>query len=212
MAAATGGATIETTTEPPATGGVPATSPLPECVICFAPYDRLFKVPKALGCGHCFCLECLARVTAAAGTPPDPPALPCPLCRRPTPLPPRRGPPALPTPPDLLAVLPPGPSGSVRFSRPKGLLYVPPGRLDPPGQVPTVTLSLEVGPPEPPRSRAGPRGCWPLARVAAVTLALLLGGALAFGGVFLIFLKPLACGEGGPVANSTAGQQGWPPC
>uniref|UniRef100_A0A8B9MUX8 RING-type domain-containing protein n=1 Tax=Accipiter nisus TaxID=211598 RepID=A0A8B9MUX8_9AVES len=92
------------------TEGVPSL----DCVICFAPYDRLFKVPKVLGCGHTFCLECLARVTVVA---PAAPTLLCPICRCPTALPRCRGPPALPTRADLLALLPPGPTGSVRFIR-----------------------------------------------------------------------------------------------
>ncbi|XP_042650005.1 RING finger protein 225-like [Tyto alba] len=184
-----------------------------DCVICFAPYDRLFKVPKVLGCGHTFCLECLARVTLVA---PAAPTLLCPLCRRPTPLPPRRGPPALPTPPHLLALLPPGPTASVRFNRPKGLLYVPPPRPKPPAQLPTVTLSLELGRPEPPP--APPNGAWPrlsgrwsLCRAVALAVALTVGGGLAFCGVFLFFLQPGACGEGGLLPNSTWGKQGWPP-
>ncbi|XP_068265444.1 RING finger protein 225 [Nyctibius grandis] len=184
-----------------------------DCVICFAPYDRLFKVPKLLGCGHTFCLECLARVTVAA---PAAPTLLCPVCRRPTPLPRHRGPPALPTHPDLLALLPPGPAASVRFSRPKGLLYVPPGRPKPSDQVPTVTLSLELGRPEPPP--APPNRPWPwtscrwsLYRAVALTVALTVGGGLVLCGVFLFFLQPMACGEGGPVTNSTWGGPGWPP-
>lgn len=205
MAAATAAATTAT-----ATGDTEGASPL-DCVICFAPYDRLFKVPKALGCGHTFCLECLARVTVVT---PAAPNLLCPICRRPTPLPRRRGPPALPTRLDLLALLPPGPTGSVRFSRPKGLLYVPPGHPKPPDQVPTVTLSLELGRPEPPvppnqgRSVSG-RGS--LYRAVALMVALMLGGGLVLCGVFLFFLQPMACGEGGPVTNSTWGEGGWPP-
>ncbi|KAM6188443.1 RING finger protein 225 [Sarcoramphus papa] len=183
-----------------------------DCVICFAPYDRLFKVPKALGCGHTFCLECLARLTVVA---PGAPALLCPICRRPTALPRRRGPPALPTRTDLLALLPPGPAGSVRFSRPKGLLYVPPGHPKPPGQVPTVTLSLELGRPEPPappnRDRPWITARWSLYRAVALMVALMVGGGLVLCGVFLFFLHPVACGEGGPVTNSTWGEPGWPP-
>ncbi|XP_040437239.1 RING finger protein 225-like [Falco naumanni] len=179
-------------------GDTEGVSPL-DCVICFAPYDRLFKVPKVLGCGHTFCLECLARVTVVA---PDAPTLLCPICRRPTALPRRRGPPALPTRADLLALLPPGPAGSVRFSRPKGLLYVPPGHPKPPGQVPTVTLSLELGqpdPPAPPPSRGWPRvsGRWSLYRAVALTVALAVGGGLVLCGVFILFLQPMVCGEGG---------------
>lgn len=196
------------------TEGVP---PL-DCVICFSPYDRLFKVPKILGCGHTFCLECLARVTVVA---PAAPTLLCPVCRRPTPLPRRRGPPALPTRADLLALLPPGPTGSVRFSRPKGLLYVPPehpkssGHPKFPDQVPTVTLSLELGRPEPPvppnRGRSWISGRWSLYRTVALTVALMVGGGLVLCGVFVFFLQPVAWGEGGPVTNSTWGEPSWPP-
>uniref|UniRef100_A0A663FFP0 Ring finger protein 225 n=1 Tax=Aquila chrysaetos chrysaetos TaxID=223781 RepID=A0A663FFP0_AQUCH len=189
-------------------GGVPSL----DCVICFAPYDRLFKVPKVLGCGHTFCLECLARVTVVA---PAAPTLLCPICRRPTALPRCRGPPALPTRADLLALLPPGPTGSVRFSRPKGLLYVPPGHPKPADQVPTVTLSLELGRPEPPAppNRGWPwiSGRWSLYRAVALMVALVVGGGLVLCGVFLFFLQPVACSEGGPVTNSTWGELGWPP-
>lgn len=190
------------------TEGVPSL----DCVICFAPYDRLFKVPKVLGCGHTFCLECLARVTVVA---PAAPTLLCPICRRPTALPRCRGPPALPTRADLLALLPPGPTGSVRFSRPKGLLYVPPGHPKPIDQVPTVTLSLELGRPEPP---APPNRGWPwisgrgsLYRAVALMVALVVGGGLVLCGVFLFFLQPVACSEGGLVTNSTWGELGCPP-
>ena len=178
-----------------------------DCVICFAPYDRLFKLPKILGCGHTFCLECLARVTVAT---PGTPVLLCPVCRRPTALPRRRGPPALPTRSDLLDLLPPGPTGSVRFNRPEGLLYVPPGHPKiPPGQVPTVTLRLELGGPDPPvpQNRPRPSGRWSLHRAVALTVALMVGGGLVFCGVFLFFLQP--GGEMGK--NGTWGESGWPP-
>lgn len=177
-----------------------------DCVICFAPYDRLFKLPKALGCGHVFCLECLARVSVA--TPAAP--LLCPICRRPTALPPRRGPPALPTCSDLLPpALPATPRGFVRFDRPKGLLLYAPQ----PGRLPTVTLSLEVGgsqpPPAPPGGRGG--GRWPFFKAVAVAVALLISGGLVLCGVFIFFLLPAACEGGSPVTNSTWGPPGWPP-
>ncbi|KAF7239320.1 hypothetical protein EYD10_13964 [Varanus komodoensis] len=81
------------------------TSPI-ECSICFNTYDNLFKTPKVLQCQHTFCLECLARLTAAL-----PPAraedqLPCPFCRQLTDIP-LEGPPGLQTSTDLLATLPP---------------------------------------------------------------------------------------------------------
>ncbi|XP_074423940.1 RING finger protein 225 [Larus michahellis] len=188
--------------------------PALDCVICFAPYDRLFKVPKILGCGHTFCLECLAKVTLV--TPAPPRALLCPICRRPTALPRRRGPPALPTPPHILDLLPPGPTASVRFNRPKGLLYVsPPRRPRPRDELPTVTLSLELGPPDPPDPPANPSGLserWSLYRAVALTVVLTVAGVLVFCGVFLFFLQPVACGEGGPVTNSTwGGEPDWPP-
>lgn len=177
-----------------------------DCVICFAPYDRLFKLPKALACGHVFCLECLARVSIAA---PGAPLL-CPVCRRPTAVPPRRGPPALPTCSDLLPPdLPATPGGFVRFDRPKGLLLYAPH----PGRLPTVTLSLEVGgsepPPAPPGGQSGVR--WPLFKAVAVAVALMVAGGLVLCGIFLFFLLPAACEGGSPVTNSTWGQPGWPP-
>uniref|UniRef100_A0A8C0GR06 RING-type domain-containing protein n=1 Tax=Chelonoidis abingdonii TaxID=106734 RepID=A0A8C0GR06_CHEAB len=96
-----------------------------DCVICFSPYDRLFKVPKVLGCGHIFCLECLARINVSSE---QVNAVSCPVCRELTSLPTRKGLPGLPTCLDLLDQLPlapVAPSSSVRFSRRQGLLYVP---------------------------------------------------------------------------------------
>ncbi|XP_062454606.1 RING finger protein 225 [Rhea pennata] len=188
-------------------------SPL-DCIICFTRYDRVFKVPKALACGHTFCLECLARlsVTApAAGT------LLCPVCRRPTALPRRRGLPALPTRSDLLALLPadvPAAPGSVRFSRPKGLLYVRPAPKS--GQVPTVALSLEVGRPQPrnpPRGRSWPwtSDRWPLYKAVALAASLLVVGGLTLCSVFLFFLLPVSCKAGVPASNSSCDAQTWGP-
>ncbi|XP_068780078.1 RING finger protein 225 [Struthio camelus] len=185
-----------------------------DCIICFTCYDRTFKVPKALACGHTFCLECLARLSVAA---PTAATLVCPVCRRPTALPRRRGLPGLPTRSDLLALLPadvPAAPGSVRFSRPKGLLYVPP--LPKSGHVPTVALSLEVGRPQPP---APPRGHrwpwvsdrWPLYKAVALALSLVVVGGLTLCGVFLFFLLPVACGAGMSATNSTCGRQAWGP-
>ncbi|XP_025923978.1 RING finger protein 225-like [Apteryx rowi] len=186
-----------------------------DCIICFTRYDRVFKVPKALACGHTFCLECLARLSVAATAATT---LLCPVCRRPTALPRRRGLPALPTRSDLLALLPadvPAAPGSVRFSRPRGLLYVAAPSLKP-DQVPTVTLSLEVGqpqPPSPPRRRGWP---WPsrrrpLCKAAALACSLVVVGGLALCSVFLFFLLPAACGAGVPAANSTCQGQPWGP-
>uniref|UniRef100_A0ACB8EGF7 Uncharacterized protein n=2 Tax=Sphaerodactylus townsendi TaxID=933632 RepID=A0ACB8EGF7_9SAUR len=70
-----------------------------DCVICFTRYDRIFKVPKELSCGHIFCLECLARINVSSE---DVNAISCPVCRAPTSLRTRKGLPGLPTRRDLL--------------------------------------------------------------------------------------------------------------
>ncbi|XP_066064590.1 RING finger protein 223 [Chamaea fasciata] len=86
------------------------TSPKPaspvECSICFNTYDNTFKTPKVLQCSHVFCLECVARLSAAL--PPSQPEelLPCPFCRQLTNLP-EQGAPGLRTSKELLATLPP---------------------------------------------------------------------------------------------------------
>uniref|UniRef100_A0A803TDQ6 RING-type domain-containing protein n=1 Tax=Anolis carolinensis TaxID=28377 RepID=A0A803TDQ6_ANOCA len=142
-------------------------SPL-DCVICFTPYDRLFKLPKELSCGHIFCLECLARINVSSE---DVNSISCPICRAPTTLPSRKGLPGLPTRPELLEQLPssPAPPGSVRFDRRKGLLYLPGGnrgRLQavpkPGAAINTVSLSVDVGRPAPQgRSRVLGLSGWP---------------------------------------------------
>ncbi|NWT63176.1 RN223 protein, partial [Erythrocercus mccallii] len=78
-----------------------------ECSICFNAYDNSFKTPKVLQCSHVFCLECVARLSAAL--PPHEARerlLPCPFCRRLTDIP-SQGAPALRTSRELLATLPP---------------------------------------------------------------------------------------------------------
>ncbi|XP_072773353.1 RING finger protein 223 isoform X1 [Taeniopygia guttata] len=88
--------------------GSPLGSPKPaspvECSICFTSYDNSFKTPKLLQCSHVFCLECVARLSAALAAGQE--ALPCPFCRQPTCLP-RQGAPGLATSRELLATLPP---------------------------------------------------------------------------------------------------------
>ncbi|TFJ97179.1 matrix-remodeling-associated protein 7 [Platysternon megacephalum] len=195
-----------------------------DCVICFSLYDRLFKVPKVLGCGHTFCLECLARINVSSE---QINAVSCPVCRELTCLPPRKGLPGLPTCLDLLDQLPlapAAPSSSVRFSRRRGLLYVPgwgtrKGRglaLPKPGPaLSTVSLSVDVGRPAPRGVGGGLRGLgcssWPFAVAVAVAVTVTVG--LVISGVYIFFMLPTTYGPGpGPgvgLGNATW-QVPWP--
>ncbi|XP_077180910.1 RING finger protein 225 [Paroedura picta] len=165
-----------------------------DCVICFTRYDRLFKVPKKLSCSHIFCLECLARINVSSE---DVNAITCPVCRALTSLPSRKGLPGLPTHTDLLGQLSatPTPSGSVRFDRRRGLLYLAGGRkgatkirAKPGASLNTVSLSIDVG-------RPAPRGPgrmitlsgWPF--YVALAIALLVTIGLIICGIY-IFLLP----------------------
>ncbi|XP_027714970.1 RING finger protein 225 [Vombatus ursinus] len=170
---------------------LPPPSPM-DCLICVSPFDGVFKLPKRLACGHVFCLECLARLSLATVGSGE--AVACPMCRAPTRLPPRRGPPALPTEPRLLPREAQGPSlcqDSVRFDRRRGLLY-----LRPPSSSSGLSKARE-GPPLPPPLRLGrpqtrtlgwDRSTW--AFHAAVTLAVLVTAGLIVSGVYIFFLIP----------------------
>ncbi|CAN8198746.1 unnamed protein product [Coccothraustes coccothraustes] len=87
-----------------ASPGSPKPASPVECSICFNAYDNTFKTPKLLQCSHVFCLECVARLSAALGAGQE--LLPCPFCRQPTDLP-SQGAPGLRTSRELLATLPP---------------------------------------------------------------------------------------------------------
>ncbi|CAM4557282.1 RING finger protein 225-like [Lepidochelys kempii] len=195
-----------------------------DCVICFSPYDRLFKVPKVLGCGHTFCLECLARINVSSE---QVNAISCPVCRELTCLPTRKGLPGLPTCRDLLDRLPLAPAApcsSVRFSRRRGLLYVPgwgnrKGRglaLPKPGPaLSTVSLSVDVGRPAPRGVGVGlglrGMGCssWPFAVAVAVAVTVTVG--LVISAVYIFFLLPTTHGLGPGVGlGNTTWQVPWP--
>uniref|UniRef100_A0A8D2LK95 RING-type domain-containing protein n=1 Tax=Varanus komodoensis TaxID=61221 RepID=A0A8D2LK95_VARKO len=164
-----------------------------DCVICFTSFDRIFRVPKELSCGHIFCLECLARISVSSE---DVNTLTCPVCRAPTAVPSRKGLPGLPTHRDLLEQLSslPAPPGSVRFDRRRGLLYLPGGNRrgatrighKPGAPLNTISLSVDVGRPAPQgagRMLAG----WPFYVALAVALLVTIG--LIICGIF-IFLMP----------------------
>lgn len=78
--------------------------PLPECPVCYLPYDTVFHSPRLLPCAHTFCLECLARLCAflKAGQ-----SFRCPLCRGAVPVP-RGGVPKLPPSQAVVQLFPPG--------------------------------------------------------------------------------------------------------
>ncbi|XP_023658390.1 E3 ubiquitin-protein ligase RNF183 [Paramormyrops kingsleyae] len=94
-----------------------------ECIVCFCPYDNVFKAPKILACGHTFCLECLARINVSSV---ELKSLACPICRGLTELPHGRDLPQLDNNKDIFSRLPPEMQRalSVRFQRSKGKLVL----------------------------------------------------------------------------------------
>lgn len=182
-----------------------------DCVICFTPFDRLFKLPKELNCGHIFCLECLARISVSSE---DVNALTCPICRAPTSLPSGKGLPGLPTRGDLLEQLSsmPAPPGSVRFDRRRGLLYMPGGsrcgaQLGPKlgASLNTISLSVDVGRPAPRGpSRMLSLSGWPFYVALAVALLVTIG--LIICGVYIFLLPSMyVIPVPGPPANHSYG-------
>ncbi|XP_048472903.1 RING finger protein 225-like [Rhincodon typus] len=176
-----------------------------ECDICFSGFDNVFKLPKLLGCGHTFCLECLARINISSETVS---AVSCPVCRRLTPLPPGKGLPALDNNREVLRRLPSGMRSvpSIRFSRDKGRLYTTgtePGSFLKPMQLSSVSLSLDVGQPARRSSDSRPRhlawlpirssGCY----YVAVGFVLIFTAALVLSGIFLFVVMPTRAAAGG---------------
>ncbi|XP_053329028.1 RING finger protein 225 [Spea bombifrons] len=183
---------------------------LSECIICFTPYDTVFHLPKVLSCSHVFCLECLSRITVGS-TQPD--VLSCPICRLPTSVPPKKGPPGLSTNEELLGkVSKPSscPVPSLRFSRKRGLLYVHKNNSL---HLSTVSLSVDLGrPPPDPRS---PRNLCSLLRTGgcifygSIAMAILLTIALVLAGVYIFYLVPwnISSNAGG-VPSGNGGNNG----
>ncbi|XP_053577842.1 RING finger protein 225-like [Bombina bombina] len=178
-----------------------------ECIVCFTPYDALFHLPKILTCGHVFCLECLSRITVGST---EPESIPCPICRKPTPLPPKKGPPALSTDQDLLKSLnktPSCPIPSLRFSRQRGLLYIEKKNSL---NVSTVSLSVDLGRPPPPAR--SPRNLRSLFRnggclfYGSIGAAVFLTIALVLAGVYIFYLVPFSMIGGG--GNNPPGPNG----
>ncbi|KPP73879.1 RING finger protein 225-like [Scleropages formosus] len=94
-----------------------------ECMVCFCPYDNVFKAPKVLACGHTFCLECLARINVSS---PELKFVSCPVCRGLTNLPHGRDLPHLENNKDVFKKMPPEMQRplSVRFKRSEGKLVL----------------------------------------------------------------------------------------
>lgn len=183
-----------------------------DCDICFTPFDRLFKQPKKLSCGHIFCLECLAHINVSSE---DVNAITCPVCRALTSLPARKGLPGLPTPTDLLEQVSPVPipPGSVRFDRRRGLLYLPGGgkggvQIGPKPGANAAGLSVDVG-------RPAPRGPGQMLRFSgwpfyvALAVALLVTIALIICGIYIFLMPTMYVSFGGhPHANYSTGSLG----
>ncbi|MEE6511346.1 hypothetical protein FKM82_017813 [Ascaphus truei] len=161
---------------------------LSECIVCFTSYDALFHLPKLLSCGHVFCLECLSRISVGS---PHPDSLPCPICRLPTALLPRRGPLGLSTDQDLLKQMNKSPP-SMRFSRHRGLLYVQKKTSLP---LSSISLSVDLGRPPPPPAPATRDIRYLFRRggcifYGSLGLAVLLTIALILAGVYIFYLVP----------------------
>uniref|UniRef100_UPI00398EC59E RING finger protein 225-like n=1 Tax=Pristiophorus japonicus TaxID=55135 RepID=UPI00398EC59E len=184
-------------TIPPATCSGSGLSDL-ECIICFSPYDNVFKLPKLLGCGHTFCLECLARINVSSD---NVSSVTCPVCRHPTPLPSGKGLPALDNNQAILCRLPSGMQGvhSIRFSRDKGKLYTrnpEPGSFLKPIHLSSVSMSLDVGQPASRGTGSESRQlnwlplrsswCYYVAIVCVVLLTI----ALVMSGIFIFVIIP----------------------
>ncbi|KAJ6652062.1 hypothetical protein lerEdw1_015265 [Lerista edwardsae] len=89
---------------PPADQPGQDATPLPECPVCYLPYDPAFHTPLLLPCAHTFCLECLARLCAFLK---ENQSFQCPLCRGSVAVPPG-GAPRLPANPAIVQLFPPG--------------------------------------------------------------------------------------------------------
>ncbi|CAM5163068.1 unnamed protein product, partial [Eretmochelys imbricata] len=76
---------------------------IPECPICYGPYDNIFQRALLLPCAHTFCLECLARICVFVK---QAQTFPCPLCRAHVPVP-DGGIPKLPPNMDIMTQFPP---------------------------------------------------------------------------------------------------------
>uniref|UniRef100_A0A8C0QLY4 RING-type domain-containing protein n=1 Tax=Chelonoidis abingdonii TaxID=106734 RepID=A0A8C0QLY4_CHEAB len=76
---------------------------IPECPICYGPYDNIFQRPLLLPCAHTFCLECLSRICIFVK---QAQTFPCPLCRAQVPVP-DGGIPKLPPNMDVVTQFPP---------------------------------------------------------------------------------------------------------
>jgi hypothetical protein len=46
------------------------------CEICFVKFHSVFRIPKNFPCGHCFCEQCVTRLTSAV----PPWSIKCPKC------------------------------------------------------------------------------------------------------------------------------------
>ncbi|XP_078422848.1 RING finger protein 225-like isoform X1 [Cetorhinus maximus] len=203
-----------TATDPPAmcSGG----SDL-ECIICFSPFDNIFKLPKLLACGHTFCLECLARINVSSE---NINSVTCPMCRHPTPLPSGKGLPALDNNQAVLSRLPSSMQSvpSIRFSRDKGKLYTKspePGSFLKPVHLSSVSMSLDVGQPAPRSTDSAPRHLeWLPIRSSwcyyvAIGVVLLFTIALVLSGIFLFVIMPTRPpGSSLNRGNSTEAQAG----
>ncbi|KAG9464843.1 hypothetical protein GDO78_019302 [Eleutherodactylus coqui] len=76
---------------------------VPECSICFASYDNVFKTPLLLPCSHTFCMECLSKLCVFQK---ELETFCCPMCRAVVTIPPG-GVPQLPANMNIVSRFPP---------------------------------------------------------------------------------------------------------